>query len=77
MGGNMVRRLLTGGHQVVGWDRDANVVAELAKEGMTGAESLADLAKKLSGPRAVGPRQRSLRAKRVTASSWRRRRTPL
>ncbi|MFO0736125.1 MAG: decarboxylating 6-phosphogluconate dehydrogenase [Labilithrix sp.] len=53
MGGNMVRRLLAGGHQVVGWDRDANVVAELAKEGMTPASSLADVAGKLSPPRAV------------------------
>jgi len=53
MGGNMVKRLLAGGHQVVGWDRDANVVAELAKEGMTGASSLADVAAKLAAPRAV------------------------
>lgn len=53
MGGNMVRRLLAGGHQVVGWDRDANVVAELAKEGMTPAASLAEVAAKLTPPRAV------------------------
>jgi 6-phosphogluconate dehydrogenase len=53
MGGNMVKRLMAGGHQVVGWDRDANVVAELAKEGMTPASSLADVAAKLSPPRAV------------------------
>jgi 6-phosphogluconate dehydrogenase len=53
MGGNMVKRLLAGGHQVVGWDRDMNVVAELAKEGMTPASSLADVAAKMSAPRAV------------------------
>jgi 6-phosphogluconate dehydrogenase len=53
MGGNMVKRLLGGGHKVVGWDRDAAVVARLTKEGMTGASSLSDVVAKLSGPRAV------------------------
>ena len=53
MGGNMVKRLLKGGHQVVGWDRDQAVVDALAKEGMTGASSLAELKEKLSAPRAV------------------------
>ena len=53
MGGNMVKRLLQGGHEVVGYDRDANVVATLAKEGMVGASSLEDVVSKLKGPRAV------------------------
>ncbi len=53
MGGNMVRRLLAGGHQVIGWDREPNVVADLAKEGMTPASSLDDLTAKLSPPRTV------------------------
>lgn len=53
MGGNMVKRLLKGGHQVVAWDRDAAVVEKLAKEGATGASSLADMVSKLSAPRAV------------------------
>ena len=53
MGGNMVKRLLGGGHQVVAWDRDAKVVETLSKAGATGATSLADLVGKLSGPRAV------------------------
>ena len=53
MGGNMVRRLLGGGHHVVAWDRDAAVVDTLAKEGATGATSLADLVSKLETPRAV------------------------
>lgn len=53
MGGNMVRRLLKGGHRVVGWDRDALVVDGLVKEGMTGAASLADLVSKLDTPRVV------------------------
>ncbi len=53
MGGNMVRRLLRGGHEVVGWDRDPAVVERLAAEGMTGASSLADAVAKLDTPRAV------------------------
>ena len=32
MGGNMVKRLMGGGHHVVGFDRDPNVVAKIAKE---------------------------------------------
>ena len=53
MGGNMVRRLLGGGHQVVAFDRDPAAVERLVKEGATGASSLADLVGKLTGPRAV------------------------
>lgn len=53
MGGNMVRRLLQGGHRVVAWDRDAGAVDKLVKEGAVGASSLADVVSKLSGPRAV------------------------
>ncbi|MCW5836815.1 MAG: decarboxylating 6-phosphogluconate dehydrogenase [Labilithrix sp.] len=53
MGGNMVKRLLGGGHQVVAWDRDPAAVERLAKDGATGATSLADLVSKLSAPRAV------------------------
>lgn len=53
MGGNMVKRLLGGGHQVVAWDRDAATVESLAKEGAVSATSLADLVSKLEGPRAV------------------------
>jgi 6-phosphogluconate dehydrogenase len=53
MGGNMVKRLLGGGHQVVGFDRDAAVVEKLVAEGMTGATSLSDVASKLKAPRAV------------------------
>ena len=53
MGGNMVKRLLGGGHQVVAFDRDAEAVQRLAKEGATGASSLEDVVAKLNGPRAV------------------------
>jgi 6-phosphogluconate dehydrogenase len=53
MGGNMVRRLLGGGHQVVAYDRDAAAVETLAKEGAIGASSLADVVAKLTGTKAV------------------------
>ncbi len=53
MGGNMVMRLLKGGHKVVVYDRDPAAVERLAKDGATGASSLADLASKLEAPRAV------------------------
>jgi 6-phosphogluconate dehydrogenase len=53
MGGNMVKRLLGGGHQVVGFDRDAAAVQKLVTEGMTGATSLSDVVSKLAAPRAA------------------------
>ena len=53
MGGNMVKRLLGGGHQVVAFDRDPEAVQRLAKDGATGASSLEDVVAKLNGPRAV------------------------
>jgi 6-phosphogluconate dehydrogenase len=53
MGGNMVRRLIAGGHECVVYDRSAQTVAEFAKEKAVGASSLADFVKKLSRPRAV------------------------
>ncbi|WXB20151.1 decarboxylating 6-phosphogluconate dehydrogenase [Pendulispora albinea] len=53
MGGNMVKRLLRGGHQVVAYDRDSAAVDRLANEGATGARSLEDVVAKLSAPRAV------------------------
>jgi 6-phosphogluconate dehydrogenase len=53
MGGNMVRRLLKGGHECVVYNRSAKAVAELVKEKAVGTTSLADLIKKLSKPRAV------------------------
>ncbi len=53
MGGNMARRLMRGGHQVVAFAADAASVTQLASEGATGAASLADLVAKLRPPRAV------------------------
>jgi 6-phosphogluconate dehydrogenase len=53
MGGNMVRRLLRGGHTLVTHDRDASKVAELAGAGARGAATLTELASALEKPRAV------------------------
>jgi len=53
MGANMVRRLMRGGHTCVVYDRSEAAVAALAKEGATAATSLADLAQKLTPPRAT------------------------
>src|ERR1700683_1263297 len=53
MGGNMVRRLLKGGHQCVVYDGSANAVAGLVKEKAVGTTTLADFAKKLTKPRVV------------------------
>ena len=53
MGGNMVRRLIKGGHDCVVYARSPQSVAEMVKENATGADSLADLVKKLEKPRAI------------------------
>lgn len=51
MGGNMVRRLRRNGIEVVGYDRDKQLVADLAAEcGMIAAASTADVVGKLTGP---------------------------
>jgi 6-phosphogluconate dehydrogenase len=53
MGANMARRLMRDGHTIVAYDVNPDAVQALAGEGATGADSLADLAAKLSAPRAV------------------------
>ncbi len=53
MGANMARRLMKDGHEIVAFDVNPDAVAELAGEGASGAESLADLAAQLSAPRSV------------------------
>src|SRR6188474_1367843 len=40
MGGNMVRRLLRGGHECVAFDRNPKAVAELVAEGGAGSGTL-------------------------------------
>jgi 6-phosphogluconate dehydrogenase len=53
MGANMARRLIRGGHQCVVYDRSPQTIKELVKDRALGADSLADLVKKLSKPRAI------------------------
>jgi 6-phosphogluconate dehydrogenase len=53
MGGNMVRRLMKGGHECVVYDRDAKNVDKLAAEGASAAISLSDFVFKLRPPRAA------------------------
>ena len=53
MGAGMVRRLMKGGHTCVAYDRSADAVKALVKDGATGASSLADFVKKLEKPRAL------------------------
>jgi 6-phosphogluconate dehydrogenase len=53
MGANLVRRLLRDGLECVVYDVSPDAVTALATEGAVGAKSLADLAGKLTGPRAV------------------------
>ncbi len=53
MGGNMARRLMRGGHRVVGWATDPAAVEALVAAGGVGARSLEELVGKLPAPRAV------------------------
>ncbi|MGW8282301.1 MAG: phosphogluconate dehydrogenase (NAD(+)-dependent, decarboxylating) [Gemmatimonadota bacterium] len=53
MGGNMVKRLLDAGHEVVAYDLDATHVQEAAVSGAKPASSLEDLVGQLDAPRAV------------------------
>lgn len=51
MGGNIVRRLLRGGHTAVVFDQNAQAVEALVKDGAVGATSLEDFVSKLEVPR--------------------------
>lgn len=53
MGANLVRRVRRAGHRAVVYDVDAAMVEALVTEGAEGASSLAELAEKLTAPRAV------------------------
>ena len=53
MGANLVRRVSRDGHECVVYDHDAATVTALAEEGPTGVGSVAELAAKLTAPRAV------------------------
>ncbi|HEX3755658.1 MAG TPA: decarboxylating 6-phosphogluconate dehydrogenase [Rhizomicrobium sp.] len=51
MGANIARRLMSGGHSVVAYDRDPKAVTAL--DGTTGVASLEEMVAKLSPPRAA------------------------
>jgi 6-phosphogluconate dehydrogenase len=53
MGANMVRRLLSGGHECVVFDMSPKAVEELVHEKAVGAADLKDLVNKLATPRAI------------------------
>jgi 6-phosphogluconate dehydrogenase len=53
MGGNMVRRLLKGGHECVVYNKSEDAVAPLVKDKAIGTTVLADFVKKLTKPRAI------------------------
>ena len=53
MGGNMAERLRLGGHQVVGFDFNADAVKKLTESGNVGASTLEEMVKKLEGRRAI------------------------
>jgi 6-phosphogluconate dehydrogenase len=53
MGGNMVRRLMRGGHECFVFDLNAESVKQLESEGATGARTIEDLVEKLRKPRAI------------------------
>ena len=53
MGGNMVERLLEGGHEVVAYARSEDSIREAESRGAAGARTLEELAGKLAPPRVV------------------------
>jgi 6-phosphogluconate dehydrogenase len=53
MGGNMVKRLLQGGHEIVAGNRSPEPVQEAVEAGATGTGSIEELVGKLNTPKAV------------------------
>ncbi|HVZ77118.1 MAG TPA: decarboxylating 6-phosphogluconate dehydrogenase [Gemmatimonadaceae bacterium] len=53
MGGNMVERLMRGGHSLVVFDRSADAVAKYVQLGATGARDLADVCARLAPRRVI------------------------
>src|SRR6266550_7923459 len=51
MGGNMARRLMKGGHEIVGYAADPAGVKEIGREGGTGTTTLDDFVRALRPPR--------------------------
>src|SRR5438552_10717118 len=53
MGGNMTKRLLARGHEIVAYDPNADAVASVEGDGAIPAHSLDEIVKQLTPPRAV------------------------
>ncbi|MGO2503501.1 MAG: phosphogluconate dehydrogenase (NAD(+)-dependent, decarboxylating) [Cobetia marina] len=53
MGGNIARRLMRNGHEVVAHDRDEAIAQSLVADGATHVDNLAALVQQLKAPRAV------------------------
>jgi 6-phosphogluconate dehydrogenase len=53
MGGNMVRRLMRGGHECFVFDLNQDSVKQLESEGAVGARTIEDLVGKMQKPRAI------------------------
>jgi 6-phosphogluconate dehydrogenase len=50
MGGNIARRLMRAGHEMVVFDRDANAIADVVKDGAIAADGLATMGAMLASP---------------------------
>ena len=53
MGGNMVERLIKGGHQLVVWDRSAEAIGKSVEDGAQAARDLKHVCASLSSPRII------------------------
>jgi len=53
MGGNITRRLIQNGHQTVVYDHEPKAIADLQRDGATGADGLEKLVQQLQAPRTV------------------------
>jgi 6-phosphogluconate dehydrogenase len=53
MGASMAERLLSGGHGVIGFDRDPEAIRRVADKGASAVRSPADLIERLSPPRVI------------------------
>jgi 6-phosphogluconate dehydrogenase len=53
MGGNISRRLMRAGHTTVVYDRAEPAVADLVKDGSSGAKDLADMVRQMPTPRVI------------------------
>ncbi len=53
MGGNMARRLVKGGHEVVVWNRSISKTQDIVKDGAIGTTTIDEVVSKLEAPRIV------------------------